>query len=295
MSYSQETLIQRVLALLEVQHDYYDRITSSPTDSGTSVDVPDGTRFAEGDIIQFETDGELVRVRSISSNTLTIVRGVFGTTAAAHTSGDNIVKNPAVTRQMIKDSIDETFKGLWPMAWKVGTDTVTPAPDTEWYDTDALIRDLIFVNQIWESGGVDKLGIFGDKGGEKPVIFSRNLPTALVASGKGIAFPGGIYHVTNDINITYRTPFLGTVSAGNYTEISDGPAIDVLAYGAATRIAMGKEAPKTVLEDQAQGEHNTGAGDRLALATFLDNKFRRALNNWHDQLWVESPPMGTVY
>jgi hypothetical protein len=296
MAYSQETLVRRVFNLLEITHDFFGAISDAGgiDASVTTVGVNDGTEWADGDLVEFQPDGELARVTGVSANNLTVVRGVFGTTAATHADTDSIIKNPAITRQMVKDSIQETFQGLWPMVWKVGTDTVTPLANTEWYDTDALIMDLVAVNQLWTSGSTTKLGIFGDKGGEKPVIFSKNLPTALVASGKGIAFPGGIYHVSNNINITYRTPFLGSLSGSNYSEISDGPAVDVLAYGAATRIAMGKEAPKTVLEDQAQGEHNTGAGDRLALATFLDNKFRRALNNWSDQLWLESPPMGVV-
>jgi hypothetical protein len=195
---------------------------------------------------------------------------------------------------MVKDSIDSVFQELWPNAWKTGTVDITPLADTEWYDTDATIMDLVSAFQVYDVGAVSKLGIYGDKGQERPIIFSKNLPTALVTSGKGIGFPGGYYDASNDINVTFRTKFLGTVSSGNYTEISAGVAVEVLAYGAAARIALGKEGPKVILEDQAMGEQSGEAGNRLALATYLDNRFRMALNRWQEDLWLESPPMGVV-
>lgn len=294
MSYSQETLIQKIYALLEIQHDFFSAITGTINSSVTTVGVTDGTEWAIGDVLEFQPDGELARVRGISTNDLTIIRGAFGTTAAAHTNGDSVVKNPSVPRQTVKDSIEAVFQEVWPLAWKTDTVAITPANNTEWYDTASDIVDLVSAYQVYTPAAVDKLGIYGDKGGEKPIIFSKNLPSALVTSGKGIGFPGGLYDASTDIEVTYRTQLLGTVNTGSYTEISAGIAVEVIAYGAATRIAMGKESPKTLLEDQAMGEHNTASGDRLALATFLDNKYRRALNQWSELLWLESPPMGTV-
>lgn len=45
-------------------------------------------RFSQGNLIQIGT--ELMDVLNISGNTLTVKRGVNGTTAAAHTSGDDV-------------------------------------------------------------------------------------------------------------------------------------------------------------------------------------------------------------
>ena len=51
-------------------------------DSETAVDVDSGGAFAEGNIIKI--DDEYMKVTGISSNTLTVVRGVNASTAAAH-------------------------------------------------------------------------------------------------------------------------------------------------------------------------------------------------------------------
>ena len=55
-----------------------------------SVTVGTGTFFAAGDLVWME--GEILRVDSVSTDDLTVARGVFGTTAAAHNSGTDVYK-----------------------------------------------------------------------------------------------------------------------------------------------------------------------------------------------------------
>lgn len=68
-----------------------DRVTSTATlaenldTTETGVDVSDGTAFAIGQTIL--VDSEQLHVTAIATNTLTVVRGANGTTAASHTSG----------------------------------------------------------------------------------------------------------------------------------------------------------------------------------------------------------------
>lgn len=57
-------------------------------DTETGVDVPDGSVFLPGDVI--EVDSEQMLVASISSNTLTVTRAYAGTTAAAHSNGATV-------------------------------------------------------------------------------------------------------------------------------------------------------------------------------------------------------------
>ena len=56
--------------------------------SETGVDVDDGTKFASETYIVIES--EIMYVVSISSNTLTVVRGALGSTAATHTTDTDI-------------------------------------------------------------------------------------------------------------------------------------------------------------------------------------------------------------
>ena len=57
--------------------------------SETGIDVDDGDYFVAGDLLQIGT--EVMRVTSISTNTLTVERGVYGSTAASHSDDANLL------------------------------------------------------------------------------------------------------------------------------------------------------------------------------------------------------------
>lgn len=51
--------------------------------SETSFDVANGDRFRAGNVIRVDGSAELMYVRAVSSNTITVIRGYLGTTAVA--------------------------------------------------------------------------------------------------------------------------------------------------------------------------------------------------------------------
>ena len=57
-------------------------------DSETGIDVDDGHFFKRGDLIRI--DDEIMEITSISTDTLTVIRGTHGSTAAAHDITDDI-------------------------------------------------------------------------------------------------------------------------------------------------------------------------------------------------------------
>lgn len=61
------------------------------TTSETSITVDDGTDFEVNQNIKI--DSEEMTITAISSNTLTVVRGVNGTTAATHTDNTSVFKD----------------------------------------------------------------------------------------------------------------------------------------------------------------------------------------------------------
>ena len=56
--------------------------------SETDVDVDDGTVFTSGDHIK--VDNEIMKVSSVSSNTLTVIRGAMSTTAVTHNDNTQV-------------------------------------------------------------------------------------------------------------------------------------------------------------------------------------------------------------
>ncbi len=58
--------------------------------TGTSVTASDGSIFTVSDM--FQVDSEIFLITAISTNTLTVTRGYFGTTAATHDNGASILR-----------------------------------------------------------------------------------------------------------------------------------------------------------------------------------------------------------
>lgn len=87
-------------------------LSSTITDSVTSIGVADGSVFpSEGDF-RLVVNEELMLCTARSTNTLTVTRGIEGTTAAAHSSGDDIA---AIITQGGMDQFTKDF--LDPMAF----------------------------------------------------------------------------------------------------------------------------------------------------------------------------------
>lgn len=77
----------------QVEWGYKTDSTNDPLASGgTTLNVTTGTGqyFKAGDLVWLE--GEILRVDSVSTDALTVARGVFGTTAASHALGTDVYK-----------------------------------------------------------------------------------------------------------------------------------------------------------------------------------------------------------
>lgn len=67
----------------------WDVTTATSADNDTTFDVANGTYFKAGDLVRIPRTGEYVLVGSVSSNVVTVTRGVAGT-AAALNSGERL-------------------------------------------------------------------------------------------------------------------------------------------------------------------------------------------------------------
>jgi hypothetical protein len=80
-------------------------ITGSITDSATSVIVTDGSVFPATGDFRLNCEDELMLCTARSSNTLTVERGIEGTTAVSHDSGRTITQ--VATAASVQRLIDE--------------------------------------------------------------------------------------------------------------------------------------------------------------------------------------------
>lgn len=98
-------------------------LAASATSAATTYDVTagQGTYFRAGDIIRNATTGDAARVTSISTDTLTVVRGIGDVTAASAASGTEllIVSNAAAqgatlgTRKMVKKVLGFNYTQIY--------------------------------------------------------------------------------------------------------------------------------------------------------------------------------------
>jgi len=78
-------------------------LTGNIISSATSIAVTSGTPFSAGMLLRI--DSEFIELTGVSTNTLTVVRGVRGTTSASHSSGANVeyyIPEPVITRAVTR-------------------------------------------------------------------------------------------------------------------------------------------------------------------------------------------------
>jgi hypothetical protein len=129
-----------------VERPFTHQINGNIDASTTSVVVDDGTNFGAGDLIEF-SDGEQAHVLSVATNTLTVIRGYNGTTAASHSDDVVILKNPRFTIAQVNDAMDARTRQLWGQGiYDYATGSLTLVAGQDYYDlTDTLMKEVLSV------------------------------------------------------------------------------------------------------------------------------------------------------
>ena len=296
MAYAKSSLIQDIRHIV---NDEPWETTSTTTTTSSTVAVPDGTKWAVGDVGEWSftgtVGGEQFLVQSISSNNLTVLRGYNGTTAETHGSGDRVVKNPRYSVIQITDSIDRVIEGAYPSVWTTLATTVTPDTTTIWFDSGTSTQnvdtmDLVSATQLY-GGSSEYIGVYGVTTPympSRPIHVVRNMDTALVTSGIGVRFPGGFHHATNNVKLTWRKRLTSTVATGNYSDLTEGLLTEAIANGVAGRLVGNKEFAN-VSEDAQMGRANIGSF--LSTASWFELKSRELLSQHRMYLMRTAPPM----
>ena len=87
-------------------------VTEALDNSETDVDVTDGNDWAVGDIAESVETGEQMYVTGVSTNTLTVIRGVGAVAAAAVTINTRLRRSPRFTTDQIDQAITNTLNNL---------------------------------------------------------------------------------------------------------------------------------------------------------------------------------------
>lgn len=121
MATTATTLVSRVRRFLNDWPDL-DQLTVDMNSSGTTATVADTSKYAVN--WRFQVGQEIMRITAIpSSQNLTVIRGAFGTTPAAHSTGDTILIRPAFSDLEILDAVNAGINATFPYYYKAVLDT----------------------------------------------------------------------------------------------------------------------------------------------------------------------------
>lgn len=258
---STSALVPRVRDLLG---DTPYSLTSTTADTGTTVAVPDGTKWAEGDIGEWQTGAvgfeQFLVVADPVGNNLTVSRGYNGTTVETHTSGDRIFQGPAFTGRQIQQSLLAAVRGLWPFVYRVEDIDVTPVAGKVWYDVTAPLDDTLGIVSVTQKYGTSPgfaIGRYGVRGGIA-IRFDPEADTTVVPSGQGLYIPG-FYDPTNVIKVKVQEAVTGD------NDIEDNalfPVADYLVVWTAGRLTGASEIPRVASGADLETTGTVSAGAR---------------------------------
>jgi hypothetical protein len=205
-------------------------LTADVTSSATTMTVGSASEISTGLI---EVDEELMWCTSVdtSSNTVSVnVRGMYGTTAAAHTSGALVRNQPRFPRASISRAINDTINSLFPDVFAVSTTTFDYSPAVLTYSLPSDVEVVLSVS--WEDIGSSEAWIPVDR-----YRVNTDANTTAFATGKSIdildaVIPGS----TVNVRYTKVPTTLGSTSTDISSTGLNETVKECLVYGACSRL-----------------------------------------------------------
>ncbi len=151
-------------------------------DSETGVDVATGTGayFKEGDVLLI--DSELLYVSSVSTDTLTVIRGFGGSTAAAHNTGKAITLATIARLEGADYDTGHTTSLTNPYNYTQILSEAVTVTGSEQVDEKYGINDTLAYNIAKLIGGGDGIGQKG-KAGKLPILLQQTFYYGKRAAG----------------------------------------------------------------------------------------------------------------
>jgi len=124
-----------------------DTLTGAINDAVTSLTPTTTTLWKRDDYAEF-ADGEVVVFAADSAGATVVRRAQRSTTAASHSDGALMYKNPLFLRSQIEDFVTEVVNNdLWEDVWSWHQDTLTYTQGDTTYDLDQYVEDVVKVYQ----------------------------------------------------------------------------------------------------------------------------------------------------
>lgn len=108
----------------------FEQLGSSVNNSTTSIPVIDNTLYGNRWVVDIDLETMLITGLPSAGNSLTVLRGIRGSTAATHNTGADILMQPNFTGIEIIDAINMGIDASWPFFYLMAFDTSITATDS---------------------------------------------------------------------------------------------------------------------------------------------------------------------
>jgi hypothetical protein len=219
-----------------------DAVVTSIGFNGDLLSVEEEDALDTGTIIEIGQELMICTELNAVSNSITVTRGVRGTTAASHSAGDIIKITPPFPRINVFNAVKDQIENLYPTLYAVETQTIASAAGyvaLEGADDNRIVAPIAAVSQYQTLAD----------GSETTVQFRGvameliDVPTTVTASGKVVQFSG----INNGVNVhcTFKKKF-GEVTNETSTLADIGLETEyeaIIMAGAAAQMIAGKDIP----------------------------------------------------
>lgn len=262
----------------------------SPTDTTITFTYDNGM-IQPGAYIALDLEVIYVTVTNDSAKQATVIRGMVGSVAAAHTAGSVVYVNPKFSKYDIANALNMEIRDLSAPPnglFQPKNYTATTFPVRRTYAIPALNTDLLGILEVrYHEPGAEFAWI---RMSRYDFTVLRKMPTD-VTNGDGFAnnmavridrnmYPG------RTLNIVYAAPFSELVNLADDVVTTTGlpvSAIDIPPLGAAARLMGVREAKRTFVESEPDsrraGEVPVGSASKAAatLLSLLNERIKTEL------------------
>lgn len=239
-------------------------LTGNVSASATTLNVADATAISRG---MLEIGEELMWADTVDTSALTVTvppygRGYRGTTASTHASGTRVVSSPLFPRALVKQSLNEAIRAVYPDLWGIGESTFTLNPAITTYGLPAGTTKVMQVS--WQTVGPTREWL--------PVRrwrLDQHAATSAFASGATLSVYDSITP-GRTVKVVYaKQPTVLVNGSDDFVSVTGLPASteDVIRLGAAYRMVPFFDAPHlsgmSAEADFAANQRPVGASAQL--------------------------------
>lgn len=219
-----------------------DTVETSIGFNGDLLSVEEEDALDAGTIIEIGQELMICTELNAVTNSITVTRGVRGTTAASHSAGDIIKITPPFPRINVFNAVKDQIENLYPTLYAVETQTIASAAGyvaLTGDDDNRIVAPLAAVSQYQTLADGSETSV-QFRGVAMELI---DVPTSVTASGKVVQFSG----VSNGVNVhcTFKKKF-GEVTNEASTLADIGLETEyeaIIMAGVAAQMIAGKDIP----------------------------------------------------